>query len=89
LEVHLTNTSQKRKNIKRKKQMARNTHAKDCCLLDTPPSIMKVAGFSETSVTPPRPNSVTYQTTGNFTVRAVGSSTLSTTYTVYNERDTY
>jgi hypothetical protein len=46
---------------------------------------MEVAGFAETSGTPPRPNSVTYQTTEIFIVRAVGTSTLSTKYTAYNE----
>jgi uncharacterized protein Veg len=70
---------QARRGKKHKKEETdgrRNTHDKDCCLLDTPPSIMKIAGFSETSVTPPRPNSVTYQTTGIFIVRAVGTSYL-------------
>jgi len=78
LEVHLTNTSQKRKKKHKKEETGgrRNTHAKDCCLLDTLPSIKKAAGFSETSVTPPRPNNDTNQTTGIFIVRAVGTLTL-------------
>ena len=76
LEVDLTNTSQKRKKHKKDETDGRrNTRTKDCYLLDPPPSIMEV-GFSETSVTPPRPNDVTYRTTGVLIVRAVGTSAI-------------
>jgi hypothetical protein len=84
LEVHLTNTSQKRKKHKKEETDGRrNIHTKDFCLLDTPPSIMEVAGFSETSVTPSRPNSVTYKMTGVFI--ELWAPQLSP----YNARDTY